>query len=174
MTATGTVIRDVRPEDVEGIVDIDAQRTRTPKLRYWKAILKQYARRESGRVALIADVDEGAIQGFLFGEVRAWEFGSERCGWIFSVAVRPEAERSGLATRLCEDAIRRFGSMGVGLVRTMVRRNDIPMLSLFRSMGFSAGPFSEMQLAMAPATGAEPPGAAVDGLAEGPAEGEHA
>jgi len=155
MNAGDAVIREVTPGDVEGIVAIDAQRTGTPKLRYWKAILKQYVRRESGRVALIADREEGPIQGFLFGEVRAWEFGSERCGWIFSVAVRPEAERSGLATRLCEDAIRRFGAMGVGLVRTMVKRNDIPMLSLFRSLGFSAGPFSEMQLALAPVNATE-------------------
>ena len=146
MTAGGAIIREVVPGDVEGIVAIDAIRTGAPKLRYWKAIFKQYAQRESGRVALIAHGETGAALGFLFGEVRAWEFGSERCGWIFSVAVRTQAERSGLATRLCEEAIGRFRKMGVGLVRTMVRRNDIPMLALFRSLGFSAGAFSEMEL----------------------------
>ena len=92
------------------------------------------------------------VEGFLFGEVRAWEFGSERCGWIFSVAVSPASERGGVATRLCEEAIRQFGAMGVSLVRTMVRRNEVPVLALFRSMGFVAGPFSEMERAV-PATG---------------------
>ena len=41
--------------------------------------------------------------------------------------------------------MRRFGAMQVLTVRTMVRRNDIPLQSLFRSLGFVAGPFSEME-----------------------------
>jgi ribosomal protein S18 acetylase RimI-like enzyme len=46
---------------------------------------------------------------------------------------------------LSETAIERFGDMGVELVRTMVRRNDVPMLSFFRSQGFAGGPFSELE-----------------------------
>ena len=33
-------------------------------------------------------------------------------------------------------------------MRTMVRRDDVPLLALFRSMGFAAGPFSEMERAV--------------------------
>ena len=54
----------------------------------------------------------------------------------------------GNVTLLCEEAEHRFSAMGIDLVRTMVRRNDIPVLSLFRSMGFVAGPFTEMEKAL--------------------------
>ena len=89
--------------------------------------------------------DDGAIVGHLFGEVRAWEFGSEPCGWIFAVAVQPEMARRGYAADLCRHAMAKFHEMQVFVVRTMVRRNDVPVLSFFRSMGFVAGPFAEME-----------------------------
>ncbi len=140
-------LREVQPDDLSGIADLDALRGGTRKSAWWRALLEEYARGDpqEGRVALVAaDADEG-VRGYLFGEVRAWEFGSERCGWIFSVAVCPTCERGGVATRLCNEAIERFGTFGVSHVRTMVRRNDVPMLAFFRSMGFQAGPFSELE-----------------------------
>jgi len=135
--------------DLEGIVALDRVRAGEAKPAYWLEILGQYLDHAGGdeRVAVVAR-DAGGVCGFLFGEVRAWEFGSERCGWIFAVSVSPAHEREGLATRLCEEAFRRFGAMGVDLVRTMVRRRDVPMLALFRSMGFVAGPFSELEMAI--------------------------
>ena len=143
-------IRVAAPTDLDGIVALDELRSGTAKPAYWARILALYGQGDeaSGRVALVAEGAEPTVQGFLFGEVRAWEFGSDPCGWIFSVAVRPEQERHGKATLLCEEAERRFGAMGVDLVRTMVQRNDIPVLSLFRSMGFVAGPFTEMEKAL--------------------------
>jgi ribosomal protein S18 acetylase RimI-like enzyme len=138
-------LRDARPGDAAAIAEIDASRAGTRKPEYWDRMLREYGPGSEGRVALVAEDDRGDVSGFLLGEVRAWEFGSERCGWVFSVAVRPGVERGGTATRLCEAAVRRFGALGVRVVRTMVRRNDVPMLALFRSLGFRAGPFSEME-----------------------------
>ena len=85
--AVETVLREVRPADVNQIAEIDAERTGTRKPAYWRRIVEEYGSGIQGRVALVAAAGR-KVQGFLFGEVRAWEFGSERCGWIFSVAVR--------------------------------------------------------------------------------------
>ena len=146
----GPHIREAAPTDLDGIVALDALRSGSAKPDYWAGIMALYGRggEASGRVALVAEGENQVVAGFLFGEVRAWEFGSEPCGWIFSVAVHPDLERHGTATRLCEEAERCFGAMGVDLVRTMVRRNDIPLLALFRSMGFVAGAFTEMEKAI--------------------------
>ncbi len=140
-------IRDVQRSDLEGIVALHALRSGAAKRDYWAAVLSEYRRggSQSERVALAVSDERDQIEGFLFGEIRAWEFGSERCGWIFSVAVHPRWERLGLASLLCREAEQRFAAMGVGLVRTMVRRNDVPVLSLFRSMGYVGGPFSELE-----------------------------
>jgi len=137
-------LREVRADDAGAIAEIDAQRAGTRKPEYWQRIVDDYGRDPNTRIALVAAAGD-QVRGFLFGEVRAWEFGSERCGWIFSVAVCPAREREGTAARLCDEAVLRFGALGVDTVRTMVRRGDVPLLALFRSLGFRAGPFSEME-----------------------------
>ena len=144
--AVDPTLRDARVGDAAAIAEIDAERAGARKPAYWDRIVREYGRGAEGRVALVAEGPDAEVEGFLFGEVRAWEFGSERCGWIFSVSVRRAAERRGIASRLCDVAVRRFGELGVGIVRTMVRRNDVPMLALFRSLGFRAGPFSELEM----------------------------
>ncbi len=138
-------VRNAEPADVGGIAAVDALHAGSPKPEYWQQILKTYARDGDERVALVAVDASGTLGGYLFGEVRAWEFGSDRCGWIFSVAVHPGHARESLATDLCRCAMSRFHATGVRLVRTMVRRNDVPILAFFRSMGFIGGPFSEME-----------------------------
>jgi len=148
VTAEAALIREARANDLGGIVTVDRLRSGAAKSEYWARILEQYGAGTDGRVALVAIGADDEVLGFLFGEVRAWEFGSERCGWIFSVAVQPDAERHGTATRLCDEAVRCFATMGVEMVRTMVRRSDVPLLALFRSMGFVAGTFSELERAV--------------------------
>jgi ribosomal protein S18 acetylase RimI-like enzyme len=84
--------------------------------------------------------------GFVCGENRAFEFGSEPCGWIFAVAVHPSHTRQGIASSLVGEACRRLRAAGVSRVRTMVRRNDLPLLSFFRASGFEGGSFVQLEL----------------------------
>ena len=83
--------------------------------------------------------------GYLLGEVRALEFGSEPCGWVFAVGVESGHLRTGVASRLLAEASRRFKVAGISRVRTMVRRNDVPMLAFFRSAGFVGGSFVQLE-----------------------------
>ena len=145
MTVAAVTIRDAGTDDLYGIVAVDARITGRSKADYWRRMLEAYGQDARERVALVALDEQGAIVGHLFGEVRAWEFGSDPCGWIFAVAVHPDVARRGYAADLCSHAMARFQQMGVHVVRTMVRRNDVPVLSFFRSMGFVGGPFSEME-----------------------------
>ena len=145
MTVASVTIRNAVVEDLAGIVGVDARITGRTKPAYWRRMLEAYGRDTGGRVALVARGDDAAVVGHLFGEVRAWEFGSDPCGWIFAVAVHPDRTRRGYAADLCRHAMARFNEMGVHVVRTMVRANDVPVLSFFRSMGFVGGPFAEME-----------------------------
>jgi ribosomal protein S18 acetylase RimI-like enzyme len=96
-------------------------------------------------VALVAADGRGRVVGYLVGDVRSWEFGSEPAGWIFALGVDPRVERHGLGRGLVEAATRRFAALGVRRVRTMVRRDDVPVLRFFRSRGFTAGPYLELE-----------------------------
>jgi N-acetylglutamate synthase-like GNAT family acetyltransferase len=91
------------------------------------------------RLFLVAESD-GAIQGFIIGEVRDWEFGSPPCGWVFGINVRPNSRQGGLGTRLLEAICEGFRHAGVNKVRTLTAREDALVLSFFRSQGMMAAP----------------------------------
>ena len=147
MPGTAVRIRELRGADALEAVRIDALRTGLPKPAYWRRVFAEFRRSGDGRarVGLAAEAGGPGLAGYLLGEVRAFEFGSEPCGWVFAVAVDPGQARGGVATQLLEEACRRFRAEGVAKVRTMVRRNDVPFLSFFRARGFVGGPFVQLE-----------------------------
>ena len=46
---------------------------------------------------------------------------------------------------LLDHAKQRFRELGVTVLRTMVRRNDVPVLTFFRSGGFVGGSFAQLE-----------------------------
>jgi ribosomal protein S18 acetylase RimI-like enzyme len=139
-------VRDLRAGDRDAVVRIDGLHTGLRKPEYWSEIFERFVDRPTRRrVALGVEGDDGALVGYLLGEVRAFEFGSEACGWVFSVGVDPRHLRAGVASRLLEETLRRFRRAGITSVRTMVLRNDIPVLSFFRAAGFEGGSFVQLE-----------------------------
>jgi ribosomal protein S18 acetylase RimI-like enzyme len=138
---------DLRPEHLDGVTRIDALHTGESKSDYWQSIFDRFLRTERGprRVGLAAE-DDGRLVGYLLGEVRAFEFGSEACGWIFAVGVDPDRSRQGVAAALTAEACSRFRAAGMSKVRTMVRRNNVAVLSFFRSREFVGGSFAQLEL----------------------------
>lgn len=147
MPASPLRIRPLSRRDLADVVRIDARHTGSRKPAYWTRILGEFLGRAGARprVGLAAHLD-GGVKGYLLGEVRAFEFGSEPCGWVFAVGVDPGAMHHGIGTALVEEAGRRFRRLGISTVRTMVRRNDVPLLAFFRSNGFSGGSFVQLEL----------------------------
>lgn len=145
-TAKAPHVRRLSRRDLAEVIRIDAYHTGARKTDYWRRIFREFfgTRGGGGRVALAAEV-EGRLAGYLLGEVRAFEFGSEPCGWVFAVAVDAPYLRRGVASRLLDEACRRFARAGVATVRTMVRRNDVPVLSFFRASGFAGGPYVQLE-----------------------------
>jgi len=144
--AAGTRVRSLGTRDLPRVIEIDAHYTGAPKPDYWERAFADFLAPAEGaaRIGLAAD-QAGQLAGYLLGEVRAFEFGSEACGWVFAIGVDPARSRGGIASALVEEACRRFREAGVDRVRTMVRRNDVPVLSLFRSNGFRGGSFVQLE-----------------------------
>ncbi len=100
-----------------------------------------------GRAVALVGVDgAGRVRGYLVGDVRSWEFGSAPAGWIFALGVDPRVARHGLGRRLLDEAVEGFARLGIQTVRTMVRRDDVPVLRFFRGGHFTAGPYVELEL----------------------------
>lgn len=145
--AEAVAIRPLRRADLAEVVRIHALHTGTRAPAYWEAVLRRVRREgEALEVALVAPSATGrGLAGFLVGEVRAFEFGSEACGWVFAIGVDPDRRRAGVASALLDAADERFRRAGVERARTMVRRNDVPLLALFRSHGWRGGPFVQLE-----------------------------
>ena len=138
-------IRAAKRADLPQIIAIDAGITGLRKPAYWSGILSRYGTRQRHRYFLVAETDR-AVQGYIVGEVRDWEFGSPPCGWVFGLGVRPDARLSGVGARMLESICERFRRVGVTTVRTLLARDNPLVLAFFRSQGMMAAPFIPLQM----------------------------
>lgn len=138
-------IRNALPADLEVVIALDDISTRGEKPAYWRDIFDRYVNGGKGdRFFLVAE-GGGAVVGFIIGEVRAWEFGSPPCGWVFALAVSPAAREKGVGQRMFEEICKRLKQTGVSTVRTMVDRDNKVTLSFFRSQGMRTGKYIELE-----------------------------
>ncbi len=146
-------LRRIVPTDLDRVVAIDAHHRGRAVPDYWREVRDNFLRRRRDAVGVaVGAAAAGELVGFLFGEVRAFEFGSEPCGWVFAVGVDARWRRGGVASALLGEACRRFQAAGIRRVRTMVRRDDVPVLAFFRAHGFAAGDFTQLEVQL-PAEG---------------------
>lgn len=138
------VVRTVDPGDLAAVVKLDERNTGVAKPDYWQDQYERFSRRRKERFFLVGEI-EGRIAGFAIGEIRAWEFGSPPCGWVFALGVDPSARLRNIGSQLIEAISDRFRSAGVQKLRTMLRRDDNLNLSFFRSQGMMAGPFIQLE-----------------------------
>ena len=138
-------IRPVSEKDLGAIIEIDAFHT-GEKRQYWEERLPFFLHSDGKHFGFVAE--KKRVVGYILGEVRAWEFGSPPCGWIFSIGVHPEFKRQGIGLLLCQRLCQAFLAVGIDKIRTMVKKDNLEMLSFFRSVGFQAGPFLELELSI--------------------------
>jgi len=140
-------VRDLRVGDRDDVVRIDALHAGRDKPEYWDGVMRDFLGAQPGsrRIGLAAE-DGGRLIGYLLGEVRAFEFGSDACGWIFAVGVDPGSLLEGVASTLLREICGRFRRLGVTKVRTMVPRGGVDVLSFFRANGFVGGSFVQLEL----------------------------
>ena len=145
----GTVsIRRVRLEDLPGVIALDEMNTGIAKPEYWRDLFDRYTQLRRPRYFLIAESAQKII-GFIIGEVRTWEFGSPPCGWVFGIDVRPDHRQHGVGTQLLDAICAQFRKAGVQKVRTLLSRDNILILSFFRSQGMRASPIIPLELDLA-------------------------
>jgi ribosomal protein S18 acetylase RimI-like enzyme len=142
-------IRRVKTADMPNVVALDKRVTGLEKSEYWQDIFAIYGKRLPRRFFLVAERTGGQgapILGFIIGEVRAWEFGSAPCGWVFGLAVDPDARLAGVGRAMLEAMAEEFRQAGVDKMRTMVARDDLLTLRFFRGEGMMAGPYIQLEM----------------------------
>jgi ribosomal protein S18 acetylase RimI-like enzyme len=142
-------IRRVQAADLTEIIALDQRVTGLAKRDYWHDIFGRYGQQQAKDgfflVAKSRDQNDARVLGFIIGEVRAWEFGSSPCGWVFALSVEPEGRQHGVGEALFEAISAEFKKAGVSKMRTMVARNSRLPLLFFRGEGMTAGPYIQLE-----------------------------
>ena len=143
-------VRRVRAADIPHVIALDTRVTKIAKAEYWNDIFRRYGKQRSHeRFFLIAesrmDRSVSNFLGLIIGEVRAWEFGSSPCGWVFAMSVEPKVRLHGIGSALFEAISAEFKKAGVSKMRTMVARDTMLQMLFFRSEGMMAGPYLQLE-----------------------------
>jgi len=140
-------IRPARPGDIPAVTALDAGITSLAKGPHWQDLLERSTARQTGHFFLVAtsSADPDALLGFIVGEIRAWEFGSAPCGWVYALGVAAGARGIGVGEALLDAIAREFRRVGMTKMRTMVaKQNALPMM-FFRAEGMMAGPYIQLE-----------------------------
>lgn len=143
------VIRRADPCDLDPIIDLDALTSGVRKPEYWRDMFERYLERKpQERFVLVAESAEKnpALAGFILGEIRAWEFGSEPCGWVIWLSVDPQLRERRVGEGLFHALVAEFRKVGVRSMRTMVARQNHLHLAFFRGEGMRAGSYLQLEM----------------------------
>ena len=117
-------IREALANDFDAVVALDLDGVTEEKPTYWRGIFDRYVTIDrDGGFFLVAEI-RGEVVGFIVGEIRAWEFGSPPCGWVFALSVSTEHREIGVGQIMLQDMCQRLKKAGVTTVRTMVDRDN--------------------------------------------------
>lgn len=138
-------IREALANDFDAVVALDLDGVTEEKPTYWRGIFDRYVTIDrDGGFFLVAEI-RGEVVGFIVGEIRAWEFGSPPCGWVFALSVSTEHREIGVGQIMLQEMCQRLKKAGVTTVRTMVDRGNKLTLSFFRSQGLRTGRYVELE-----------------------------
>jgi ribosomal protein S18 acetylase RimI-like enzyme len=138
-------IRPAGPDDVASIVKLDEAATGQAKPQYWRDLYDSFSQNGTGRRTFLVAEINGRIVGFITGEVRDFEFGTQNCGWVFALTVDPTIRVNSIGTQLFDELCRIFASVGVKKVRTMIEHDNQLVMAFFRSQGLMVGRFIGME-----------------------------
>ena len=144
-------VRSAERADVEAVIALDAKITGLPKPAHWHELYRRQRRAadasSAGVIFLVATrIEEpDRVVGFILGEMRAWEFGSTPCGWVYALSVEPDVREQRVGETLLGAVSEEFRKAGMDKMRTMVARDNLLTMSFFRGEGMMAGPYIELE-----------------------------
>ncbi len=142
-------VRVMRPEDLEAVVEIDAQVFGQRRLEYYeRKIARALDETQQLVTSLVIEV-EGKVAGFIMGEVYLGEFGvPETTATIDTVGVDPVYQGRGVGTTLFEEYASHLRRIGVQSITTRVNWNDWGLLHFFEKVGFAPAKVVSLELAL--------------------------
>lgn len=135
-TSTPTVVRRLRPDDLEAVIRLDAANIGRQRDEFFKVKLAQNLADTGIQISLAADID-GFLGGYLLARVFYGEFGqTEKVAVLDSFGVHPSRRGSGVGRALLAQLQTNLLGLGIRTLRTEVDWDDQSLLAFFHREGF--------------------------------------
>lgn len=135
---THATIREMRPDDLDMVVGLDARVFGKARPAYFERRLASLRTHEpSGHtLGLVAEAD-GSVVGFVLGTLTSGEFGFEGVTVLMdSIAVAPNRHRRGIGHQLTRALVTESAALGARDVYTLVNWKAWDMLAFFDAAHF--------------------------------------
>ncbi|MFX0173295.1 MAG: GNAT family N-acetyltransferase [Candidatus Hodarchaeota archaeon] len=138
MSTSEPIIRIMKEEDLDRIIEIDKKVLGEERPDYWEREVEM-AGKKSPLPSLVAELEDRVV-GFIFGEASGWEYGvPENIGWIDTIGVDPAYQKKGIGRLLIVELLNYMKKVGVDTVYTLVNWRDWELLRFFDAVGFKRG-----------------------------------
>jgi ribosomal protein S18 acetylase RimI-like enzyme len=140
MPSTDVVIRNLRPDDQEAIVRIDARIVGRRRDEFFKVKMRQAAADTGVVVSLAAEV-EGLVAGFVLARVYYGEFGlAEPVAVLDVFGVHPDFRGRRVGAALIDQLRTNLVGLGIGHLQTEVGWDSPDLITFFQHEGFTLAP----------------------------------
>jgi len=139
-TASEVTVRNLRPDDLERVIALDARNTGRRRDEYFRIKLQQNLTETGIKVSLAAEID-GLFCGFLLARVFYGEFGmSEPTAFLDTIDVHPDFRQRGAGRAMLRQLRVNLAALGVAKLRTEVDWDEPTLLTFFHREGFRPAP----------------------------------
>jgi len=143
-----TRVRPLDELDIGSVVRIDERITGVYRPEIWEQRVAYYIRRDP-EASRVVEMD-GKVVGFMFGDLRAGEFGLEEpSGWIERFGIDPEYRGRDLGKRLFEGILEHFKASGATSVRTLIDGKDPSVTGFLTALGFGPSALQALEIPLA-------------------------
>jgi ribosomal protein S18 acetylase RimI-like enzyme len=133
-------VRQLRPQDLEAVIALDAKAVGRRREEFFKVKLKQAMSDTGVQVSLGAELD-GIFVGFLLARVYYGEFGApEPFAVLDTMGVHPDFRGRGIGNDLIDQLRTNLLGLGIAILQTEVSWQNRALLAFFQHEGFQPAP----------------------------------
>ncbi len=139
MTESSIKIRLMKPEDFDALVRIDEKVLKASRPEYYEMKFdKLFKSKDFLPTSLVAEDENGAVVGFIMGELYMGEYGIFREeATLDTIGVDPDHQHKGIGKLLIDEFLDHLKTLGVQKINTLVDWNDSKLIHFFSSNRFS-------------------------------------
>lgn len=139
MKASAIKIRLMKADDFDAVIGIDEKILKASRPEYYKLRFeKLFQSRDYLPASLVAEDEDGAVVGFVMGELYIGEYGiSRERATLDTIGIDPGCQQKGIGKRLINEFMDHLRTLGVQKINTLVDWNDTKLIHFFSANQFN-------------------------------------